>query len=79
MQDHIQPRMVRQILTNRSKPQPATIATPTGGNSMVTRTIRRAGAASLMFAVSESLPYFVNRKLSTLLLFCCCCGRLEGL
>lgn len=50
----LHPRIVRQMLTNRSNPQPATIATPTGGNRMVIRTIRRAGAPSLMFAVVMS-------------------------
>ena len=36
---------------NRSAPQPATMATPTGGRRRVMRTIRIAGAASDMLRV----------------------------
>jgi hypothetical protein len=42
----------------RSAPQPLTIATPTGGNSIVINTINRAGAPSPMFA--DMLRAFVQ-------------------
>jgi len=44
--------MVRQMLTSRSAPQPDTRKTPMGGQRMVMRTMRRAGAAS------DIVPWF---------------------
>jgi len=38
--------MVRQMLTNRSALQPDTRKTPIGGQRIVMRTMRRAGAVS---------------------------------
>lgn len=66
--------MVKQMLINKSAPQPATMNTPIGGTRMVIRTMRRAGMVSELDIVT-GCGFGALKRVSLLLV--CETGRLD--